>query len=109
MRALTRSLMLALTLSFAAAPLAFAQDQEPDAEATDPEEERATEFRAVEGPVTEDVPGGALLITAYAAIWILVFGYVFRLGRMSARTAADVRRLERSLADSAGDAKTDEG
>jgi CcmD family protein len=107
MRALIRSLMLALTLSFTAAPLAVAQEGE-DAAAVDPSDERATEFRAVEGPVTEDVPGGVLMIVAYASIWILIFGYVFRLGRMSARTAADVRRLERSLADSVGDSKSDD-
>jgi CcmD family protein len=101
MRALIRTLMLAVALGVSVAPAALAQDGEPDAEAEDPAEERATAFRAVEGPVTEDVPGGALMIAAYAAIWILVFGYVFRLGRISARTAADVSRLERSLADAA--------
>jgi CcmD family protein len=108
MRALIRTLMLALTLSFVAAPLALAQEGE-DAASVDPSEERSTEFRAVEGPVTEDVPGGMLMVVAYASIWILIFGYVFRLGRMSARTAADVRRLERSLADSAGEKSDDEG
>ncbi len=75
MRAWIRPLLLALTLGFVAAPIAMAQqDQSGDAAAEDPADERATSFQAVEGPVTEDVPGGALMVVAYAAVWILVSG-----------------------------------
>jgi CcmD family protein len=101
MHSLLRYSFLVLMLGSVAAPFASAQEQ-PDAqteEEVDPSTERATSFRAVDGPVTEDVPGGVLMIVAYAAIWVLVFGYVWRLGRMSAQTAADVRRLSSSLAD----------
>jgi len=109
MRALIRSFALALTLSTLAAPVALAQEQQPEGEDVDPSDERATSFQAVEGPVTEDVPGGALMVAAYAAIWLLIFGYVFRLGRISAQTTADVRRLERSLADAGGAGASDAG
>ncbi len=96
MRRAARAIAFALLLAGAAAPAASAQDEQP--EVTGPAEERATEFRAVEGPVTEDVPGGALMVGAYGVIWLLVLLYVVRLGRMQGRIAADVERLERSLA-----------
>jgi CcmD family protein len=62
-----------------------------------------TAFRAVEGPVQEDVPGGTLMVVAYGIVWLLVFGYVLRMGMLHARTMRDVARLERSVADAVGD------
>ena len=68
------------------------------AAAQDPEGDRAATFQRVEGPVTEDVPGGALLVGAYGAAWALIRLYVLRLGALQSRVARDVERLERSLA-----------
>ncbi len=64
-------------------------------------EDRATSFRAVEGAVQEDVPGGPLLIGAYGIIWLVVFGYVIRLVRMQKSGAEELKRLEASLRASA--------
>jgi CcmD family protein len=90
---LLRGLVLAALLAAAAAPtLAAAQDAA---------EERSQSFRAVEGAVKEDVPGGPLLVAAYAAIWLVVLAYVFRLVRLQQRAQGDVARLERLLAQSA--------
>ena len=67
------------------------------AEAVDPEEDRASAFRAVSGPEAEQVPGGTLLIAAYGVIWVLVLGWFWRLGRLQARTRDDLERLRASL------------
>lgn len=80
---------LALAVALALAPAALAQD---------PEGDRAATFQRVEGPVTEDVPGGPLLVGAYGVAWALILLYVLRLGMLQSRVARDVERLERSLA-----------
>ena len=90
-----RSMILALGL-FAGvlAPLSatFAQDAaEPTAD------DRAASFQAVSGAVKEDVPGGPLMLAAYAVVWIAVFGYVFRLVRLQRGVEANLERLERTL------------
>lgn len=96
-----------LGLASLAAPAMLLAQEQPEGEYEDPAEERATAFRAVEGPQTEDVPGGALLIGAYALVWVLVLLYVLRLGSMQAGLAREVDRLERSLG--AGEARGDGG
>ncbi len=57
----------------------------------------STGFRSVTGPSEEDVPGGLLLVAAYAVIWVLVFGYVLRLGKLQAATRAEIERVSKSL------------
>lgn len=94
MRAFIVALLLALFVSLSIAPDRSASQPQTG----DPADERATEFRAVEGPQVEDVPGGPLLITAYGVVWVLLMLYLVRLGRMQARIARDLGRLERSLA-----------
>jgi CcmD family protein len=64
----------------------------------DAAEERSQSFQAVRGAVKEDVPGGPLLVAAYAAIWIALLLYVIRLARLQQRVQSDVERLERVLA-----------
>lgn len=92
-----RALLLTLALAVGASlvpdamlhgsAIAHAQS-EPDAA-----ESRSAAFRAVEGAVVEDVPGGPLLIGAYGAIFALVLGYVIYLGRMHAGLRQDLERL----------------
>ena len=67
------------------------------ARADDAAEDRATSFEAVSGAVKEDVPGGPLLLAAYALIWLAVFGYVFRLVRLQRGVAENVARLQQDL------------
>lgn len=61
-------------------------------------DDRAQSFQAVSGAVQEDVPGGPLMLAAYAAVWIVVFGYVFRINRLQRGVEANLERLERSIA-----------
>ena len=80
---------------------AAAQDQaaaEGDAQHKTASEGRATTFEAVTGPVKEDVPGGPLLLAAYALVWLAVFGYVFRLVRLQRGVVDNLSRLERDFA-----------
>ena len=70
------------------ATVAFAQDAA---------EERSQSFKAVQGAVKEDVPGGPLLVWAYGLILLLVVGYLFRLVRMQQRSEREIARLAQQL------------
>jgi hypothetical protein len=59
--------------------------------------QRSTEFRAVEGG-TEMVSGGTLLVEAYAALWLILLGFVLVSWRRQARIDTRVDELERALA-----------
>ena len=87
--------VLTLVSSWSCAALALAQ------EAAD---ERATSFEAVQGAVKEDVPGGPLLLAAYAVIWIFVLLFVMRLVRQQGQCERDLARLEKQLAKAPGHA-----
>jgi hypothetical protein len=93
--------LLALTFVLSAQALTFvpsasADDVEPPS-ATSVAESRATEFRAVTGGQGEDVPGGGLLIAAYATVLVIVLGYVVYLGRLTAGTNRDLDRLQSAI------------
>jgi CcmD family protein len=60
--------------------------------------DRATSFQAVSGAVKENVPGGPLLLAAYAVVWLAVLGYVWRLSRLHAGVEERLNSLERALA-----------
>lgn len=59
--------------------------------------QRSTEFRAVEGG-TEMVSGGTLLVEAYAALWLILLGFLLISWRRQARIDQRVDELERALA-----------
>jgi CcmD family protein len=58
---------------------------------------RETEFVAMTGPAQESVPGGALLVSAYAAVFVLLAAYVGRLALLQASTSRELARLEAAL------------
>jgi CcmD family protein len=87
MRALVAAWLMGVSLAFAA-PLA-AQEAAGD---------RAASFEAVSGAVREDVPGGPLMVAAYALIWVAVLGYVFRLVRLHKNVDENLSRLQQDLA-----------
>lgn len=92
MTRMTPALALSFALLFAAPAGAQPMQEEPTMQ------EQAMRFERVEGPDVENVPGGLMVIIAYAVIWLLVAGFVLRLGLLHRGTAQDVARLERSLA-----------
>ncbi len=90
------ALLLVGTL-FAAPVRAEEPSGTPDTSAsgdqTDAAEERATAFQGVRGPEAESVPGGALLLGAYAVVWVLLFLYLMRMRRLQRHTAEELERL----------------
>lgn len=90
-----RALALASCLALAPAGLALAQ--EGGGEGESPAESRATTFQAVQGPTTEEVPGGGLLLGAYGTILVLLLGYVGWLARLQSATTRDLDRLQKAL------------
>jgi CcmD family protein len=73
-------------------PLASAQD------AQNTPDDRAASFQAVSGGTQEDVAGGPLMLLAYAAVWLVIFGYVYRINKLQRGVEANLERLERSIA-----------
>jgi hypothetical protein len=57
---------------------------------------RDSDFRAVEGGA-ETMNGGALLVEAYAALWLILFGFVWMSWRKQMSIDARVAELERSM------------
>jgi CcmD family protein len=71
------------------------------AHADDAASDRAQTFEAVSGAVKEDVPGGPLLVAAYALIWLFVFAYVFRLVRLQRGADENLARLQQDHSQAA--------
>jgi CcmD family protein len=99
-----RALISAFVLGWALLCLApaFAQDEPDDAEVAGeleetPAQERATKFVGVTGPDAESVPGGALLIAAYAIVWILLFLFLLRMRGLQRQTAEELERLSAEI------------
>jgi CcmD family protein len=62
---------------------------------------RQSEFRSVEGG-NETMSGEKLLVEAYAAVWIILFLFVFWSWRRQARIDARVDELERAMSRGQG-------
>jgi CcmD family protein len=100
MRVLVSAFALVATLLVA--PSAFAEERAPEADATTqvgetPAEERAAQFVGVTGPEAESVPGGALLLAAYAIVWGLLFLFLIRIRRLQSQTAEELERLSAEI------------
>jgi hypothetical protein len=90
----------------ASQPLASATSPE----GAPPEGGRSTEFTAVD-PNAEHFNGSALLVEAYAAIWLILIGWIFLLWRKQAGLAVRLDDLERTIdrAAAAADKKAKAG
>ncbi len=67
-------------------------------------EQRSTEFRPVEGG-TETMSGPTLLVEAYAALWLILFAFIFVSWRRQTRLDARIDELERALSSTRSGAK----
>ena len=67
----------------------------PSASAATPDD-RATSFQAVKGG-GEQVPGGNLLVGAYAVIWVIVLIVVVRVFRGQKKTSEQIAALEKAI------------
>jgi CcmD family protein len=100
MQALIAVLVLGCTMLIT--PVAIADSPpEPDAAVSDTPkdaaEERAAQFVGVRGPEAESVPGGALLVAAYAVVWGLLFLYLMRMRGLQRQTAEELERLSAEI------------
>ena len=108
MRALIAALVLGCTILIA--PLADAEEQPAELDGgsaaaetnEDAAEERATQFVGVRGPEAESVPGGALMLGAYAIVWALLFLYLMRVRGLQRNTAEELERLSAEIRASGG-------
>jgi len=100
MRALIAALVLGGTMLITPMTLADSPPV-PDAGASetqkDAAEERATQFVGVEGPDAESIPGGALLLAAYAVVWALLFLFLKRMRGLQSQTAEELERLSAEI------------
>ena len=65
------------------------QQQNPD--------DRSTEFQAVQGNPSEQYSGATLLVTAYAVLWVVIFGWIALVWRKQRALDARLADLERVL------------
>jgi CcmD family protein len=61
-------------------------------------DDRATEFKAVEGTTGEQYNGYTLMVEAYAAIWLVLMGWLVLLWRKQADMNARIDGLEGAIA-----------
>jgi CcmD family protein len=62
-----------------------------------PPNDRSTTFQAVEGNQKEQYSGGTLLVSAYAALWIVLFAWVAIVWRKQSALNARLEDLERVI------------
>ncbi|MEM9194382.1 MAG: hypothetical protein AAGF12_34715 [Myxococcota bacterium] len=70
---------------------------------------QSQEFRPMEGPAQEDVPGGALMVGAYGLLFLFLLLFLLRLQVLQAATARDVTRLEQSVSSAVAKGGADKG
>lgn len=108
MRALIATFVLGCAMLVT--PIGLAQDApaeaQPRAAAAEkdesPAEERAAQFVGVTGPEAESIPGGALLLAAYAVVWVLIFLFLLRMRGLQRQTAEELERLSAEIRASGG-------
>jgi hypothetical protein len=61
--------------------------------------DRGTSFQAVSSSAHQDVPGGTLLVAAYAIVLFVLVAYVVYLTMLQQGAARELTRLESILAD----------
>jgi CcmD family protein len=106
MRALIIAFVLTGTMLIAPGLLAQDDAAEPDTTSEqrteDPAEERAAQFVGVRGPDAEQIPGGPLLLAAYAIVWVLLFAFLLRMRGLQRQTADELDRLSAEIRASGG-------
>jgi CcmD family protein len=71
-------------------------NQEQPSTPTTPND-RATTFQAVEGNAKEQYSGGALLVAAYAALWVVLFAWVAVVWRKQSALNGRLAELEKVI------------
>ena len=69
--------------------------QQPDAQPPKPVDEFVPVSQL---PPQDQLPAAPLLVSAYAFVWLALFGYVVSLGRRLSKVQGEVARLESDIA-----------
>jgi hypothetical protein len=77
----------------------------PSAAPSSTPDDRSTTFTAVEGNAKEQYSGGTLLVTAYAALWVVLFAWVAIVWRKQSALNLRLADLERVLDKAAAEAE----
>ena len=101
MRTLVSAFVLGFTLLVGAPATAETTEGSDSSEQT-AAEERAAQFVGVTGPEAESIPGGALLLAAYAVVWVLLFLFLLRMRGLQRQTAEELERLSAEIRASGG-------
>jgi hypothetical protein len=65
--------------------------------AAEPPSDRATTFQAVQGNPTEQYNGAALLVSAYAILWVILFAWIALVWKKQSALSTRLDDLERIL------------
>ena len=76
----------------------------PSPSSTGTPDDRSTSFQAVEGNAKEQYSGGTLLVTAYAALWLVLFAWVATVWRKQGALNMRLMDLEGVLDKAAAEA-----
>ena len=92
MRALVVLVLVVSSLSSVGAATFRQQPESPPPKQTD-------EFVPISQlPPQDQLPAAPLLVTAYAFVWVVLFGYVLSVGRRLTKVQHEVERLESDIA-----------
>jgi hypothetical protein len=72
--------------------------QQPSGTAPRAPDDRATDFKAVEGDTGEHFSGYTLMVEAYAAIWLILLGWLVLMWRKQSDLTSRVDGLEAAIA-----------
>jgi CcmD family protein len=98
MRMLVLLFLLLASPAFAAGSVRFVgAGQQPDAQSQPPKQ--TDEFVPISQlPPQDQLPAAPLLVTAYAFVWLVLFGYLMSVARRLTRVQREVERLESDVA-----------
>jgi CcmD family protein len=92
------ALFVLLTVALAGPASGQPAQAPPPAPTPSPSPGQQSEFVPVsELPPQDQLPAAPLLITAYAIVWVALFGYLFSLARRLGAVQREVERLESDL------------
>ena len=98
MRVLVVLLLLLSAPAFAAGSRSFWAAEQPDAQQSQ-QPKQTDEFVPVSQlPPQDQLPAAPLLVTAYAFVWVVLFGYLVSVGRRLTNVQREVERLESDVA-----------
>jgi CcmD family protein len=73
-------------------------EQQPNAQQSQPPKQTDEFVPISQLPPQDQLPAAPLLVTAYAFVWVVLFGYLLSVGRRLTKVQREVERLESDVA-----------